>query len=357
MLLIEASNINLGGGLVLLRYIIKELKQRGEKFHIIVDNRIDLPEIEIEHKTYSNFKFRDWHIRQLLKTKPIKACFCFGNFPPSFKLPINVITFFQNTHLTGTSDYSSFSTTLLIGYKLRMLYLNKVLSNTDHVIFQSSFVREIFLKKYKYNLNQTSILPFFDEALFHSYNIELDNIKKEEDSFIYPSFPWPHKNHERLLEAWQLLANENIFPRLYLTIPDTRSALYLKITTLKQQGLDIVNLGNLTHNELFKFLKKSKYLIYPSLSETFGLSLVEGAMSECAIIAGDLPYVREVVEPSLFFDPYSIESISEAVKKACYKNVLPPTNILIQNKIDGIIDLLYKDKSGTGKENNVLEKI
>ena len=60
----------------------------------------------------------------------------------------------------------------------------------------------------------------------------------------------------------------------------------------------------------------------------------------CFILASDLEYVHEVIKPSLTFDPYSTESISNAIIKAIDTDDLPKTKVLIENKLDNFIEFI-----------------
>ena len=83
-----------------------------------------------------------------------------------------------------------------------------------------------------------------------------------------------------------------------------------------------------------------EFTIYPSLVESFGLPLIEAAQLGTQVIAADLPYVYEVIEPSLTFDPYSTQSISNAILKAIETINLPETKVLVENKLDNFIDFI-----------------
>ena len=61
---------------------------------------------------------------------------------------------------------------------------------------------------------------------------------------------------------------------------------------------------------------------------------------DCKVIASDLPYVHEIVKPSLTFDPYSVESISNAILIALETDDLPETKVLVENKLDNFIDFI-----------------
>ena len=44
----------------------------------------------------------------------------------------------------------------------------------------------------------------------------------------------------------------------------------------------------------------SEFLMFPSLTESFGLGLIEAIECGCKVIGADLPYTYEVCEPHLY---------------------------------------------------------
>ena len=83
-----------------------------------------------------------------------------------------------------------------------------------------------------------------------------------------------------------------------------------------------------------------EFAIYPSLVESFGLPLIEATNHGCKVISSDLPYVHEIIEPSLTFNPYSAESISSSILKAIETDNLPETKVLVENKLDNFIEFI-----------------
>ena len=63
----------------------------------------------------------------------------------------------------------------------------------------------------------------------------------------------------------------------------------------------------------------SKFLIFPSLNESFGLPLIEATNMGCYTAASSLDYVDEIISPSIKFDPFSIKDISKAILE-CVNN-------------------------------------
>ena len=56
-------------------------------------------------------------------------------------------------------------------------------------------------------------------------------------------------------------------------------------------------------------------LIYPSRLESLGLPLIEARAAGLPILAAELDYVRDAVDPEECFDPDSALSIARAVKR------------------------------------------
>ena len=63
------------------------------------------------------------------------------------------------------------------------------------------------------------------------------------------------------------------------------------------------------------FLMLSCLLIFPSFFESYGLPLVEANHYKLPVIASELDYVRDILDPVETFDPNSAKSISRSVKR------------------------------------------
>jgi len=126
-----------------------------------------------------------------------------------------------------------------------------------------------------------------------------------------------HKNHRGLIEAWCLLAEEGFFPLLRLTLDVSQNQdLCLYIEAMCQKfGLKVINEGALSHAQVLSLYNKVDALIYPSTFESFGLPLVEARQASLRVLAPELDYVRDVLDPEQTFDPRSPVSIARAVKR------------------------------------------
>ena len=167
-------------------------------------------------------------------------------------------------------------------------------------------------------------------------------INREKNSFVYVSNGSLHKNHQRLIEGFVKFYQKYQIGKLYLTIGNEFLTLLSLISFYQEKGFPIVNVGFLNRLELEKLYKKSEFLIFPSLTESFGLGLLEAMDNGCKIIGADLPYTHTVCKPSLIFDPYSIESITNSFYLASTTNI-KLTEQLVFNEIKNLIKLLKKE--------------
>ena len=108
-------------------------------------------------------------------------------------------------------------------------------------------------------------------------------------------------------------------------------------------NLLIQNLGIISKEKLSNFYLESKFLIFPSLNESLGLPLIEAVNRDCFIIASDKEYVKEVVNPSIVFNPYSSDNISEAIIDSLSNKSLKKSELIIENKIGSFVKYIMKD--------------
>lgn len=128
--------------------------------------------------------------------------------------------------------------------------------------------------------------------------------------FAYIADGSAHKNHHTLFAAWRLLAEKGYYPTLLVTLSDDNPQLIEAIAQLNgEYGCNIINVGYVSKEIVQKLYQQTKALIYPSLVESFGMPLIEAKQLGLAIVASELDYVRDVVNPNETFNPKSSVSI------------------------------------------------
>jgi glycosyltransferase involved in cell wall biosynthesis len=167
-----------------------------------------------------------------------------------------------------------------------------------------------YLCKLRVDAKKILIAPFANITMY-------DKVSKSNGSFICVSSGDVHKNLDKLILAWVVLAQQGLYPKLFLTF---HSAAYPKLsmmldTHVEKYGLLIDNLGEIDASYINTIYQNGATLIFPSLTESLGLPLIEARDSGVDVIASELDYVRDVIEPVQTFDPNSSISIARAVKR------------------------------------------
>lgn len=330
MILVDSIYINDSGGKVLLDYFINTLIEKNltHKFYFLLDSRGNynyLDKISSETANSSEISRIKFYISSKNKFSKI---FCLSNVPPPVKCSAPVYTYFHNALLAKTINSLPVKSKII--KLIKRQYIRYKSNNTDYFVVQTDHVKELIEKNISSNV-KIKVLPFFH--LEENHFIE----KLKQPEFVYISNANPHKNHENLLKAWLELKRQGITPKLHLTITEKHSSVLLLIDKMISNGVDIENHGYVNINDL---LSKSSFLIYPSLSESFGLGLIESVNAGLNVLASDLPYVRQVIQPTMVFDPYNINSIVETTKKALDSKSLEKSEILVKNKIEDLLQTL-----------------
>jgi len=265
--------------------------------------------------------------------------------PNDILISINSIPPFQNFNCNKVCLINNkllFLPSRNLYFFIKKIIFFKLIKKMNLVIFQTPTIEKIS-KKY-FNGIPTKIIPFIN---LNNINIVINKYKNKNSQKIlfYPSDGYEHKNHLRLIEAFINLANQNIYPKLILTIDENQFKPLINFLddTIVKYKLDIENHGVLSLEEVYKIYSNIDALIYPSLNESFGIPLLEAKKFKLPIIAPELDYVRDSVDPDFVFDPNSSVSISRAVMRFLNINlsnqkILSPKNFIREVKKNFVKD-------------------
>ena len=332
MTLIDALYLNSFGGKVLLELFIEISNSRDNKFYFLLDSRLkskftmtlkenNFSIINTSHKNRKNF-----YKNNLNKFSSI---LCLANIPPPIKTNINTSIYFHNRLLIQPLSININLKNKLLNL-LKINYIKYFNQNSYKWIVQTPLMKRLLQNYLKTDYNNFHVYPFYNEKS------NKPSVNKIKNNFIYVSSELNHKNHRRLINAFIFVAkNSSLDLTLHLTLKNN-----LWLNLVLPQNLKIIFHGALTKNKVNELYNLCEFSIYPSLVESFGLPLIEGANHGCKVLASNLPYVHEIIRPSLTFDPYSIESISNSILKAIETDNLSETKVLAENKLDNFIDFI-----------------
>lgn len=320
-LYVHATNIHQGGGKSLLWALVQALGQSASAVYLL-DSRLPLPESMSERtqikrvppSALQRIKAERWLARNAASEDTV---LCFGNLPPLFKLCGRAVVFVQNRYLIDDVPLRGFPLRVRLRLGLERLWFAGRMANADEFVVQTPTMKRLLEIKTEGRI-PVRVLPFMAGRTGYVRSAVPPEAKKERKyDFVYVASGEPHKNHRRLLEAWCLLAEEGLFPSLCLTLDEARCAsLCQEIEALKKRhGIQITNAGELPHQEALALYAQAGAAIYPSTFESFGLPLIEARQAGLQILASEMDYVRDVLDPEQAFDPGSALSIGRAVKR------------------------------------------
>jgi glycosyltransferase involved in cell wall biosynthesis len=320
-LFIHATNIHQGGGRTLLHALLMNLLAKSGTVALL-DTRLEIPKgisptlkiKKVKPSIFSRLRAELWLANNV---KPEDIILCFGNLPPLFEVKGYTVVFLQNRYLVDSLSLTEFTYKARMRIRIERLWLFKKVTHVNEFIVQTPSMKAL-VKSCFGPETKVKIQPFINEVRGYSRRLEQQTLSKSHYyDFIYVALGDPHKNHKNLIEAWCLLAQEGVCPSLCLTVDNAQSPkLFAWMERKKHQySLCLENLGLLTHCQVKKLFSQAGALIYPSFFESFGLPLIEARQANLKILAGELDYVRDLLDPEESFDPGSPISIARAVKR------------------------------------------
>ena len=340
MLLIDAVYVHESGGKTLLEYLIRSLKKANVVFFLLADERLvsrAVYEMPTEYCIY--VKPSERNRKKFYKTLDtrIKSVFCFANVPPPVLVnTANVFVFFQNTLLISSfRERNFYSTNKKILFFIKRVYLQYVNRSRYRWIVQTDTTKIKLAAALNMPVDHIKVLPFYE---LHRSDI----VSAKRDIFLYVADGVPHKNHLILFDTWlYLLVHCQMQMELHVTIPNSFVELIERINLLVTKGVKIINHNVLQKEELQVLYNQAKFFIYPSLTESFGLPLVEASEAGCIMITADLPYIYDIIEPSFVFNPYSIADMAEAITECINNRISGTPEVKVQNRIEELINYCY----------------
>lgn len=123
---------------------------------------------------------------------------------------------------------------------------------------------------------------------------------------LYIGHHAPYKNTSILLKVMR---------RLWLVAPEATLTLTGALPGLRHHDPRVIIHPHLEHHEVMALMRRSQFLLMPSLSETVGLPMLEAMSAGALIIAADRPYARAVCGDGATF--VQADDISAWVEAIC----------------------------------------
>jgi len=230
---------------------------------------------------------------------------------------------------------SSRATTLSpLAYKLKLTAYNVLIQlisrRAQKIITVSKYSKNDIIKFLKVPAEKISViyegvdLPQADAAGRASI---LEELGIKGDYLMYVGTAYPHKNLEKLIEAFKLLAVD--FQDLNLVLVGRNNFFYER---LKKYAVDncseailkkIIFTGYQSDDNVACLYQRAKLYVFPSLIEGFGLPPLEAQTFGLPVISSDKSSLPEILgDSALYFDPENTSDMAEKIRMALSNLVL-----------------------------------
>lgn len=133
---------------------------------------------------------------------------------------------------------------------------------------------------------------------------------------LYVGRPTPHKNLERLIEAFTLLRGQH--PQLLLVLAGFKDANYERIEDEAYvKGVkNLLFTDFITEGQLRWLYERSEAYVFPSLSEGFGLPGLEAMRHGTPVLASRVTSLPEIYgNAAHYFDPFNVQDMADKMNE------------------------------------------
>jgi glycosyltransferase involved in cell wall biosynthesis len=134
--------------------------------------------------------------------------------------------------------------------------------------------------------------------------------------FLYVGNAYPHKNLERLIDAFELVLKDT---ECKLVLAGDDKFFYPRLESLvrvRKLERSVIFIGQADDKQLINLYSFASCLVFPSLMEGFGLPNLEALSCGCLPVISDIPVFREIWKTKLpLFNPDSPQSMARALSE------------------------------------------
>lgn len=185
------------------------------------------------------------------------------------------------------------------------------------VIVPTKFVAKDVSTRYPFVARKITVTYESSEPPIEGESRKLKGKSLESPFLFHVGSPFPHKNIDRLVTAFEVLKQKH--PDLKLVLAGRREYYFAEmeehIATSKFKQ-DIIAPGFVTDAELKWLYENAEMYVLPSLSEGFGLPGLEAMAHSCPLVSSNATCLPEVYgDAAVYFNPRDINEMTDAIEK------------------------------------------
>ena len=267
--------------------------------------------VECPHKEFT-FAEQIGFYRQLKSLKPALAHF------PMIQQPV----LYRGKTVTTMNDLTSArfrnpaKNQLVFAVKQQIYrWLNKrVARKSSALLTYTEFVKDDIVKFSGVDAAKITVIPLAADPIKDSPELIKGLAGKQ--FLLYVGRPMPHKNLERLIEAFGRLGAQH--PELVLVLAGKKDVNYQRIEANVQKAnkRDVVFAGFVSEGQLRWLYEHCAAYVFPSLSEGFGLPGLEAMLQGAPVVSSNATCLPEVYgDAARYFDPLDVQAMADAINE------------------------------------------
>lgn len=133
---------------------------------------------------------------------------------------------------------------------------------------------------------------------------------------MYIGRPQPHKNLQRLIEAFKVL--QASYPDLKLVLAGKKDLLYTRYADMVQRESipNVFFTGFVSEGQLRWLYENCQAYVFPSLSEGFGLPALEAMVHGAPVVSSNATCLPEVYgDAAHYFDPLDVQDMAAKISE------------------------------------------
>jgi len=229
------------------------------------------------------------------------------------------------------AETSTTARNLLIFKAKRLAYRQVIahaIKKSAKIIVPSKNIKEEVISTFRIDPSKVVVTyeaaeeEYFDNQKLETRNPKLLNENHIKTPFmIYVGNAYPHKNLEKLLEAFKILTiNHKPETRnLKLTLVCSRDVFWQRLAKqVQDQKLNgrVIMTSYIPARELSVLFRQAKAYVFPSLSEGFGIPGLNAMAAKIPVVCSDILTLKEIYgDAALYFDPNDPEDIASKINQ------------------------------------------
>jgi len=198
-------------------------------------------------------------------------------------------------------------------------WVNYIVAHKSRQILTiSEYTKDDIARHLRINSRKIHVTYLAGDSL-HDAPIPVDGL--EDTHFImYVGRPQPHKNLDRLIEAYSILKQS--MPELHLVLAGRQDVLFRRYEReVARLGIpDLHFTGHVSDGQLRWLYEHTAAYVFPSLSEGFGLPGLEAMAHGAPVASSSAASLPEVYgDAAAYFDPRDVDDMAKVIKNILSK--------------------------------------